>query len=54
MNWGITREIFIDAWMKAPGTRKERYTILNQISMTEQLFSNIYDELFIATKTDTI
>ena len=46
INWGITRDIFIDAWMKAPDTRKDRYTILNKIPLTEQFFGDLYDELF--------
>lgn len=45
MNWGITRAIFTDAWMKAADTRKDRYTILNQVSLTEKLLGDIYSQL---------
>ncbi len=45
MNWNITKEIFVDAWQKAPGTRKERYTILNEISLDGSYLERIYDQL---------
>lgn len=45
MNWNITKEIFVDAWQKAPGTRKERYTILNEISLDSSYLERIYDQL---------
>jgi len=45
MNWGITREIFVDAWMKAADTRKDRYTILNQVSLTDKMLGDIYEKL---------
>lgn len=43
MNWGITKEIFIDAWMKAKDTRKDRYTILNEVELSPELLEKIYD-----------
>ena len=45
MNWGITKEIFTDAWLKAADTRKDRYTVLNEVGLTEGLLSGIYEEL---------
>ncbi|MBP3477088.1 MAG: iron-containing alcohol dehydrogenase family protein [Lachnospiraceae bacterium] len=45
MKWGITKEIFVDAWMKAADTRKDRYTILNQVALTEELLRDIYVQL---------
>lgn len=45
MNWGITKEIFTDAWMRAADTRKDRYTVLNEVMLTEELLGDIYDAL---------
>ncbi len=45
MNWGITKEIFVDAWQKAPATRKERYTILNEVSLESSVLERIYEQL---------
>ena len=45
MNWGITKEIFTDAWLKAADTRKDRYTVLNETALTKELFDGIYEEL---------
>ena len=45
MNWGITKEIFIDAWLRAADTRKDRYTILNEVDLTEQRLGEIYGQL---------
>ena len=45
MNWGITKEIFIDAWMRAADTRKDRYTVLNEAALDEQRLAQIYEEL---------
>ncbi len=45
MKFGITREIFVDAWMRAADTRKDRYTVLNRISLSRQMLSDIYDKL---------
>lgn len=42
---GISKEIFIDAWMKATSTRPNRYTILNEIKLNEKMLSNIYDKI---------
>ncbi len=45
MNWGITKEIFTDAWMRAADTRKDRHTVLNVITLTKELLDGIYDEM---------
>lgn len=45
MNWGITEEIFTDAWMRAADTRKDRHTILNEITLTQTLLHEIYESL---------
>lgn len=45
MNWGITKEIFTDAWLKAADTRKDRYTVLNEVRLTEELLGGIYEDL---------
>ena len=45
MNWGITKEIFTDAWLKAADTRKDRHTVLNETTLTKELFDGIYEEL---------
>ena len=45
MNWGITKEIFTDAWLRAADTRKDRYTVLNEVRLTEELLGGIYEEL---------
>lgn len=45
MNWGITKEIFTNAWLKASDTRKDRHTVLNETTLTKELFDGIYDEL---------
>ena len=42
---GITREIFINAWINAPNTRTDRYTVLNEIILSESMFGEIYDNL---------
>lgn len=45
MNWGITKDIFTDAWMRAADTRKDRYTVLNETTLTKELLYGIYEEL---------
>lgn len=45
MNWGITKEIFTDAWLGAADTRKDRYTVLNEVGLTAELLGGIYEEL---------
>lgn len=45
MNWGITKEIFTDAWMRAADTRKDRHTVLNEVELTQELLHGIYESL---------
>ncbi len=45
MNWGITKEIFTDAWLRAADTRKDRYTVLNESKLTKEMLGGIYEEL---------
>lgn len=42
---GISKEIFIDAWVRARETRPDRYTILNQIDLNSIYLSTVYDKL---------
>lgn len=45
MKLGISKHNFIDAWMYAKETRKERFTVLNTIDLSKSIFDEIYDEL---------
>lgn len=45
MNWGITKEIFTDVWLKAADTRKDRYTVLNEVAPEPGMLEEIYDKL---------
>ncbi|MBQ6807213.1 MAG: iron-containing alcohol dehydrogenase family protein [Lachnospiraceae bacterium] len=45
LGWGITKDIFVDAWQKASATRKERYTILNEVSLERSVLERIYEQL---------
>ena len=42
---GISKDVFIDAWMHAKDTRPNRYTILNEIELSFDNLSNIYDKI---------
>lgn len=42
---GISKEIFIDAWLKARSTRPNRYTILNEIEITKEKIEAIYNQI---------
>ena len=42
---GISKDNFINAWLHAPKTRSERYTVLNETILSESLFGEIYDNL---------
>ncbi len=46
-SYGITREIFADAWMRAAGTRKDRITILNSTTLDEKWLNDIYDRMAV-------
>lgn len=43
MQWGITKEIFVNAWLTAKETRKDRYTILNEVELDKEQLEKIYD-----------
>ncbi|WP_102264472.1 iron-containing alcohol dehydrogenase family protein [Mesobacillus jeotgali] len=45
LSLGITKEIFVGAWMKAQATRPERFTVLNTIDLTEDYLEEIYYEI---------
>lgn len=45
MSLGITKDIFIGAWLKARATRPDRFTILNIIELTEGYLEKIYYEI---------
>lgn len=41
--WGITKDVFVNAWLFAKDTRKDRYTIINEIKLTRSRLEQIYD-----------
>lgn len=43
--WGITEEIFVDAWQKAATTRADRYTVLNETDLSYERLAGIYREM---------
>ena len=43
--WKITEEIFIGAWQKAAGTRPDRYTILNEMDLSDERLRKLYYEM---------
>lgn|GEM_PF-368883 len=43
--YGITKDIFADAWMRASSTRPGRITILNTTELNEEWLSMIYDRM---------
>jgi len=42
---GISREVFIGAWMKAQYTRPDRFTVLDTIHLSEEYLNQIYYEI---------
>lgn len=44
-SWNITKEIFIGAWQTASATRIDRYTILNETELSEEMLGKLYDEM---------
>ena len=46
---GLTKEQLVEAIIHAPGTRTERYTILNKIKLEKNYISEILDRLFETT-----
>lgn len=45
MSFGITKEIFRDAWKKASGTRPGRITILDETDLDDMWLDEIYDRM---------
>ena len=43
--WKITEDIFVGAWQKAPGTRPDRYTVLNEADLSAENLSKLYFEM---------
>lgn len=50
--YGITKDIFADAWIKAGSTRPDRITILNSTNLNRQWLDMIYDRM--ADKSDAV
>lgn len=42
---GISKDVFIDAWIKAEATRPDRFSILNTIELSEKYLEKIYDKI---------
>ncbi len=47
---GISKEVFIDAWIKAQNTRPDRFTILNTIELNKPYLEKIYNEIMEVLK----
>lgn len=47
---GISKEVFIDAWMKAQATRPDRFSVLNTIELSEEYLEQIYNEIMEVLK----
>ena len=43
--YGIDRDTFADLWMRAPQTRPNRVTILNQVQLTREWLDDIYTRM---------
>ena len=50
--YGITKDIFADAWQRAGSTRPDRYTILNSTNLNREWLDMIYDRM--ADKSDAV
>ena len=50
--YGITKDIFADAWLRAGSTRPDRITILNSTNLNRQWLDMIYDRM--ADKSDAV
>lgn len=44
-SWKITEDIFIGAWQQAPATRADRYTVLNETDLSEDMLRKLYYEM---------
>ncbi len=42
---GITKEIFVEAWLKAKSSRPDRFSVLNIIDINSKNLEDIYDEI---------
>lgn len=42
---GISKEVFVDAWLNAKSTRPTRYTVLDEKNVTKEELINIYNKL---------
>ncbi len=51
-SYGITKEIFTDAWQRASSTRKDRYTILNETDLSAGRLGYIYENMSAPSKTE--
>lgn len=51
-SYGISKEIFADAWIKAPKTRKDRFNILSITELNREWLDMIYDRM--ADDSDTV
>ncbi|MDF2820330.1 MAG: 3-dehydroquinate synthase [Clostridiales bacterium] len=47
---GISKEIFIDTWMKAQATRPDRFSVLNTIELSKDYLEKIYEEIMEVLK----
>lgn len=47
---GISKKIFIDAWMKAQATRPDRFSVLNTIELSEEYLKKTYEEILEVLK----
>ena len=47
---GISKDVFIRAWLLAKSTRPGRFTVLNTIELNENYLSEVYDEISEALK----
>ena len=43
--WKVTEEVFIGAWQQAAATRPDRYTILNETELSDQMLRELYYEM---------
>ncbi len=44
-SWGITEELFVEAWQQAAASRPDRYTILNETDLSYERLAGIYKEM---------
>ena len=44
-SYGITKDIFADVWMRAPETRKDRFSILSTTQLNREWLDMIYDRM---------